>query len=54
MSPEEFFGTERPFYPRFYSARYSATVDDAISALDDAIDGFVEGAGATPSKAFRA
>lgn len=38
MPPEEFFGTARPFYPRFYSTPYSVTVDDAISALDEAID----------------
>ena len=43
ISPGEFFGTEIPFYAKYYQSGKSATTEDALRALDRAIASFANG-----------
>ena len=47
VQPETFFGTDRPFYASCYGKRERITVDDAIVALNRAIEATSAGTAAT-------
>ena len=40
LPPDRFFGTARPFAPQFYPTGKAATFNDAVMALDSAIEWF--------------
>jgi hypothetical protein len=43
IEPADFFGTSAPFFPSNYLPRTTVTVEDALVALDRAIELFSEG-----------